>query len=229
VIDLARPEGRIFRENRCLADQPERVATLAAVFAEGLAAWCVGACLKHFPGIGAVEVDTHQTLPSLDLSEERLGPHLTAFSSLSETIPVVMMAHVIVPALGDARTPASLCQDVVQRAATLPGSPVVLTDDLEMGAIAGLGTLPELVIRALAAGNHGVLVCHAFDRLEEIADEIASSSEEGSRMRSRLDELTARLGTLRRDLCRRAASVPAPDSATVEQLFKRAWREVEGS
>jgi len=229
VVDLARPEGLVARERRCFSDQPERVATLAAVFAEGLAAWCVGGCLKHFPGLGAVELDTHQSLPTLDLSEEKLAPHLAAFSSLSETIPVVMTAHVIVPALGNSHTPASLCQDIVQRAATLPGNPVVLTDDLEMGAVAGLGTLPELVVRALGAGNHGVLVCNAFDRLQEIAAEIADQSEADPRLSTRLEELTARLGTLRRDLCHKAASVPAPDSATVEQLFKRAWREVEAT
>ena len=61
--------------------------------------------------------------------------------------------------LGDAHRPASLSRAVVEHAATLPGSPVVLSDDLEMGALGGFGDLPDLVVAALTARSHGVLVC----------------------------------------------------------------------
>jgi beta-N-acetylhexosaminidase len=190
--------------------------------------WCVGACIKHFPGIGAVPVDTHEELPTIELSETEMARHLQVFEELSEEIPVVMVGHVIVPSLGDAERPASLSRTVIERAASLPGSPVVLSDDLEMGALAGWGELPELVIEALRARNHGVLVCKAFDQLDMIAEaiEVASEDEDGS-LASRLSQHGARLGTLRRELCHHAASVPAPDDATVEQLWEKARREAE--
>lgn len=228
VVDLNCSGGMVGRQRRCLGDDPERVVTLAKLFAEGLGAWCVGGCLKHFPGLGAIADDTHELLPALDLDEAELATHVNVFAQLSESVPVVMMAHLMVPSLCDGKRPASLCSEAVKRAASLPGNPVVLTDDLEMGAVTGIADLPELVIRALQAGNHGVLVCHSFDRLPEITGRIAEATEQDETLQSRVSQLAARLGTLRRDLCRTSASVPAPDDATVAQLWERAWREAEG-
>ena len=65
VVDLDRPDGLIPRQGRCFGDNPERVATLARVFNDGLATWGVAGCLKHFPGLGSVVVDTHEELPTL--------------------------------------------------------------------------------------------------------------------------------------------------------------------
>ncbi len=227
VVDLERPDGMIARQSRCLGDDPERVATLARVFQHGLAAWCVGGCLKHFPGLGAVDVDTHERLPVLEMDEEALRPHLEAFASLSEEIPIVMVGHVVVPRLGDAKRPASLSATLVDRAARLPGSPVVLADDLEMGALESWGDLPDRVLAALRAHNHGVIIGRAFARVAEVADRLREEAENDTSLRSRLVEVSARLGTLRRDLCRLSASVPAPDDTTVAQLWEQARREAE--
>jgi beta-N-acetylhexosaminidase len=227
VVDLERPEGLIARQSRCLSDDPERAATLAKVFSSGLDSWCVAGCLKHFPGLGAVTIDTHDELPTLDLDEEEQQSHLDVFSRLSETVPIVMMGHVVVPALGDQQRPASLCRDLVSRACKLPGRPAVLSDDLEMGAVAGLGDLPDLVLAALQARAHGVLVCKAFDRLPEIAERIEHAATDDHALSSTIGQLSARLGTLRRDLYHRSGSIPAPDEATVAQLWERARREAE--
>ncbi len=98
---------------------------------------------------------------------------------------------------------------------------------IQMGAVAGFGDLPDLVLAALYARNHGVLVCNAFNRLEEIADRIEFEAAQSKSFASGIAELGARLGTLRRDLCRAKASVPAPDEATVAQLWERARQEAE--
>ncbi len=223
VVDLERSDTAMSRDGRCLAGDPERVATLALVFNEGLAEWGVSGCLKHFPGLGPVIEDTHLELPVL-AADEPLEPHLEVFERLAHKIPVVMVAHVIVPALGDPDRPATLSRAVVDRAASLPGSPIVLSDDLEMGALAACGDLPDLVVDAFRAHNHGALVCKAFDRLEEIADHLAATATTDPAFESRVHELAARLGTLQRDLCRNAAAIPAPDDTTVAQLWERARR-----
>lgn len=226
VVDLDRSGTAMNRDGRCLAGDPERVATLALVFNEGLAQWGVSGCLKHYPGLGPVIEDTHVDLPTLG-DDEPLSPHLEVFERLSQQIPVVMVAHVVAPSLGDPDRPATLSRSVVDRAASLPGSPIVLSDDLEMGALAACGDLPDLVVDAFRAHNHGALVCKAFHRLDEIADHLEATATTDSAFRSRVRELAVRMGTLRRDLCRKAAAIPAPDDATVAQLWERARRLAE--
>jgi beta-N-acetylhexosaminidase len=222
VIDLEHPDGLLSRQSRTLSDDPERVATLARVFHDGLRSWCVAGCLKHFPGLGAVPEDTHESLPTLRLDTAELDRHLSVFADLAEDIPLVMIGHVIVPSLGDHERPASLSRSVIEHALALPGSPVVLSDDLEMGALKEWGDLPELVLAALRARNHGVLICKAFDRLDEIAGAIERAVADESNFASRVGDMTTRLGTLRRDLCQAGAAVPAPDDTTVGQLWERA-------
>jgi len=222
VVDLQRPHGVLTQQGRCLAADPERVAVLARVFSEGLAAWGVSGCIKHFPGLGEVPVDTHDELPTLHMSHAELTDHLAVFDALTDTIPLVMIGHVIVPALGEVELPASLSPTILQRARELPGSPVCLSDDLEMGALASSGDLPERVEAALLARNHGVLVCKAFDRLGEIAARLVERTAVDSAASTRILEMAARMDALRRDLLSNAAAIPAPDDTTVEQLWERA-------
>ena len=222
VVDLDRPNGLIANQQRCMATEPERVADLARVFNEGLTAWGVRGCLKHFPGLGPISVDTHDELPTLECGAEELERHLEAFASLSEEIPMVMVGHVVVPALGDDELPASLSPSVIRRAGELPGSPIILTDDIEMGALDNYGDLAERVETALAARSHGVLVCKSFERLPEIAEHLSERMATDSSLSARLLEMAACMGTLRRDLLRTAAAIPAPDDTTVAQLWERA-------
>lgn len=222
VIDLDCADGFIPSQGRCLSSDPERVAVLARVFNEGLTVWGVAGCLKHFPGLGAITADTHEQLPVIAAVDQ--ARHIAAFAALSEEIPVVMVGHAVAPGLGDPDRPASLAPCAVAQAISLPGSPVVLSDDLEMGALSGLGDLPDLVVDALRARNHGVLVCKAFDRLPEILSRIEEAMSSDPAFRLRLTENSARLGTLRRDLCRSMAAVPMPDDRLVAQLWDDARR-----
>lgn len=225
TVDLECPDGCLGGQDRCFSHDPERVIVLARIFNEGLGAWGVTGCSKHFPGLGPVPADTHEELPVLDPGEEVLARQIAVFEALGPDFPVVMVAHVVVPGLGDAERPASLSRMVIDRATKLPGSPVVLADDLEMGALEGWGDLPDRVVAALQARNHGVLVCNAVDRLDDINDHLTELAASDSTLSTRLTEMSARMGTLRRDLCQRAAAVPAPDDATVEQLWEQARRE----
>jgi len=225
VVDLDCPGGCLSGQGRCLSSDPDRVVVLARIFNEGLGKWGVSGCSKHFPGLGPVPADTHEELPILEADEEGLGLQLNVFQALGVEFPAVMVAHVVTPGLGDAERPASLSRTVVGLAANLPGSPVVLADDLEMGALSDWGDLPDRVVTAIHARNHGILICNACDRIEEIANHLEGIAEDDPSITSRLADMNARMGTLARDLQQRAAAVPTPDDETVEQLWEQARRE----
>ncbi len=224
-VDLACPDGCLGLQNRCLSDDPDRIVVLAKIFCEGLAEWGVTGCAKHFPGLGPVPADTHEELPVLDPGDEELQRQLAVFEELGPEIPLVMMAHVVVPGLGDAERPASLSRTVVERAANLPGSPVVLADDLEMGALDSFGTMAERVEAAIQARNHGILVCNVFDQLDDIMKHLTDLGGTDSSIATRMHEMAARMGTLRSEVRQRAAAVPAPDDETVAQLWEQARKE----
>jgi beta-N-acetylhexosaminidase len=225
VVDLDCPGGCVGGQGRCFGSDPDRVAVLARIFNEGLGTWGVSGCSKHFPGLGPIPADTHEELPVLESGEEELERQLRVFEELGSDFPAVMVAHIVAPGLGDAERPASLSRTVVERAANLPGSPVVLADDLEMGALEEWGDLPERAMTALHARNHGLLICNACDRIDEIASHLHEMSEADPIVAARLAEMTARMGTLARDLHQRAAAVPAPDDETVAQLWQHARKE----
>jgi len=225
VVDLDCPGGCVGEQGRCLGSDPDRVVVLARIFNEGLGKWGVSGCSKHFPGLGPVPADTHAELPILESDEKELARQLEVFAELGPDFPAVMVAHVVVPGLGDAERPASLSRSVVERAAGLPGSPVVLADDLEMGALDGWGELPERVLTAIHARNHGILICNACDRIEEIVNHLEDMAEEDPTITPRLADMNARMGTLARDLHQKAAAVPAPDFETVAQLWEQARKE----
>lgn len=225
VVDLDCPGGCLGIQGRCLSDDPKRLVVLAGLFNDGLAAWGVTGCSKHFPGLGWVPADTHEELPVLESDEAELGRQISVFQELGPVFPAVMMAHVVVPGLGDSERPASLSRTVVEMAAALPGSPVVLSDDIEMGALDEWGDLPERVALALAARNHGVLVCKSFDRLDDIVEHLNELAATDSTISSRITEMAARMGTLRNEVFQKAAAVPGPDNATVAQLWEKARKE----
>ena len=225
AVDLACPDGCLCVQNRCLSDDPERTVVLAKIFCEGLGEWGVTGCAKHFPGLGRVLADTHEELPVLDPGDEELQRHLGVFEKLGPEIPLVMVAHVVAPGLGDAERPASLSRMAVERAANLPGSPVVLADDLQMGALDAYGTLPERVVAAIQARNHGILICNAFDQLDDIMKHLTDLGGVDSSITARIKEMSARMGTIRSEVRQRAAAVPAPDDETVAQLWEQARKE----
>ncbi len=225
AVDLCCPDCCLGVQNRCLSDDPDRVVVLAKIFCEGLGEWGVTGCAKHFPGLGKVPVDTHEELPVLDPGDEELQRHLAVFEELGPVIPLVMVAHVAVPGLGDSERPASLSRAVVERAANLPGSPVVLADDLEMGALDTYGTMPERVEAAIQARNHGILVCNVFEQLDDIMDHLTDLAGTDSSIATRMQEMATRMGTFRSEVRQRAAAVPAPDDETVAQLWEQARKE----
>jgi beta-N-acetylhexosaminidase len=198
VVDRLLPGAseRVLKD-RCASADPAEIISAALQFLGGLASRGIGGCVKHFPGLGRADLDTHRELPRVaeDAAEERLD--LESFERTMETAGAVMVSH----AAGSDGVPASLDRRKIEGLlrGRLGFSGAVFSDDLEMDALAPFGDLPE---RAAAASNAGcdlLLVCSRTDLYADAVDAVEREVSEERRMSAnrRLDAYGERLAALR--------------------------------
>src|SRR4030095_1210039 len=168
-----------YLRGRCYGKAVEQVIRNAAAFNSALRATGVASCGKHFPGYSAAVVDAHHSLPKIDRTREQLDrEELAVFRAFtdsgSETAksPVVdsmMICHGWYPCFEEKKTPASLSHRVVTQLLRdeLGFDGLVMTDDLDMGAILNEYSFDEMLRLTVAAGNDLAMICHRIDKAEE--------------------------------------------------------------
>ena len=148
--------------DRAISDKVETVTKLGRILIETLQSNGIAASGKHFPGHGEAAVDSHHELPICDLPPDRLrAVELTPFRAAIEArVAFMLTAHVLFPAL-DEEHPATLSRPIVAGLLReeLKYDGAILTDDLDMGAIATRYTIDDAVVRAINAGCDGLLIC----------------------------------------------------------------------
>jgi beta-N-acetylhexosaminidase len=148
--------------DRALAEQADEVARLGRAIIQTLQAEGIAACGKHFPGHGDTSTDSHHELPLVEHPPDRIRRvELVPFKAAIEAgVATIMTAHVLVPSLDETR-PASLSRrivfDLLRRELHYEG--VVISDDLEMKAIAAGYAVPDAAVMAIEAGCDAVLIC----------------------------------------------------------------------
>jgi len=221
VLDVHAVAGGVMAR-RSLGGDPRRVAALGAAFIEGMqAAGCL-ACAKHFPGLGRTTADTHKERPFVSLSRQELAAvELVPFRAAAAAgVAGVMICHAVYAAL-DPERPASLSPRVIQDLlrGELGFQGLVLSDDVEMGAVAGHMDPAQAVVEAYLAGCDLVLVCHrpelalaALERLVELALAgeiapalIAQKTRRIIQLKQGLEPLPPELGVLQRVLAENQA------------------------
>lgn len=198
VVDRLLPGAseRVLKD-RCASEDPPQIVRAAREFLGGLASRGIGGCVKHFPGLGRAELDTHRDLPRVaaDAEQERLD--LAPFEDTMDHAGAVMVSH----AAGPDGRPASLdsrkIEDLLRSRLGFQGA--VFSDDLEMGALALFGDLPERAAAAANAGCDLLFVCSRTDRyaaaIEAVEREVPSHRRESASRR--LDIYGERLASLR--------------------------------
>ncbi len=165
-LDLTCPGTTPAIGDRSFGADPDLVAELGLVFLDGLAAGGVAGVIKHLPGHGRAELDSHEALPVVRAgAAELLASDLVPFRACARA-PLGMTAHVVYEALDPGR-PATLSPRVIEETirGTIGFRGLLVSDDLTMGALHG--PLPERATAALAAGCDLALVC--CTRLRETA------------------------------------------------------------
>lgn len=206
VLDLALDPRNTIIGTRSFGSDPQSVASFGRAVASGLARGGITPCYKHFPGHGATSVDSHRALPVLDAGEKTLlARDVVPFAAVAREASAFMSAHVLVPEL-DSQRPATLSRRIVNDLlrAKLGFNGALVTDCLEMDALAGLGPVRSAV-EALSAGADLLLFSHHLELAIAAAEAIEAAVETGRVPLRRLEEAHGRVTRLRE-----VASSPLP-------------------
>jgi beta-N-acetylhexosaminidase len=188
--------------DRAFATTPKPAAQQALAFWRGLEASGVRGCGKHYPGHGDTVADSHLELPRVDHDEARLrAVELLPFVAAARAqVPMMMTAHVVYPAIDP--LPATLSRrwltDILRGELGYEG--IILSDDLDMKAVAAHFPVEETVTTSLLAGADAFLACRDPDiqaRAEAALDEAARRDP---KMGARLAESAGRMRAFRRSL-----------------------------
>src|SRR5215468_10110104 len=202
---------------RSYGKDPGLVARYGVARIRGLQTAGISACAKHFPGKGHAPVDAHLGLPVIDSDwpEMRAG-HLPPFVAAIEAgVHCIMTSHPLYPRLDPApRTPATFSRLVVEDClrGELGFRGVIVSDDLEMGAIGELCPIGPAIVRAAEAGHDLLLVCHTAARQREAHAALLEAYRGGALPRGELEESVARLEKLHAKRARRFdGGAPRPE------------------
>ncbi len=158
VVDRLLP-GRSERvlKDRCASAEPDEIARAAREFLRGLHSRGVGGCVKHFPGLGRADLDTHRDLPRIRADAEEARRDLAPFAAAMDLAGAVMISHAAGPEGEPASLSAAVATDLLREELGFTGA--AFSDDLEMGALAAFGDLPRRCALAAAAGCDLLFVC----------------------------------------------------------------------
>ena len=214
VLDVhSNPDNPIIGD-RAMGRTPEEVIPQALGFLRGLESAGVRGCGKHFPGHGDTAQDSHLVLPRVEADRQRLwSVELPPFAAAAKAgIGMIMTAHVVYPAVDS--KPATLSRvwlgDVLRRELAYIG--VIVSDDLEMGAVSG-ADVGDVVVESLLAGCDAFLLCREEERQLRAEEALLRAAEQDSRVRNRIEESGARLRRFRAGL-----KPPRPDRERLRGL-----------
>ncbi len=223
VLDLNNNLNNPVIAERSFGDHPQRATELALAWMDGSLAEGVSCCVKHFPGHGDTHVDSHRDLPTVTKPREALEMLEFAPFHAATRAPAMMTAHIIYTAL-DSDHPATLSRriltDLLRTQWHYPG--VIITDGMDMKAIADRYGAGLAAAQALVAGADMVMALGARDTQQESLDAIASAIESGKLSEQ---EVVARIQRLDR-LAQAYPSVNQPylSEADDRLLMAHAWQ-----
>ncbi|HYO62702.1 MAG TPA: glycoside hydrolase family 3 N-terminal domain-containing protein [Pyrinomonadaceae bacterium] len=221
VLDLGGDNEDNGLRARTFGPNPRQVSRLAGAYLDGLQRGGVVGCGKHFPGLGGSKVDSHRRLPVIkhtweEIVERDLQPFMDLmFTRPGERLHSVMVSHAAFPDVSEflhelfRRTrelpspeemhqlPATISGNVVMRLLrqVLKFDGLVITDDMEMGAVVQTLTVPEACVRAVEAGSDMVLICEQEANYRASRDRLCEAVSEGRITTGHLERAGRRVET----------------------------------
>ena len=197
VMDLnSNPANPVIGE-RSFGDDPARATELALAWMEGSLSEGVACCVKHFPGHGDTHVDSHRDLPTVNKSRAALEAFEFAPFKAAQHAPAIMSAHIVYPAL-DATYPATMSHAILTGLLRTEWGyrGIVITDGMDMQAIAGRYGVGKAAVAALAAGADMVMALGTKETQEQTLDALLAAIAAGQFAAHDLAVRMARLDNL---------------------------------
>ncbi len=206
-------------KGRCYGTDSQEVITNAGVFNRAMRGTGVLSCGKHFPTYGSAEVDPHEILPVINRTKaELMAEEILPFTALLPELDSMMIGHAHYPAFDpeQPRLPASLSKNVITgflRDQLGFDDGLVMTDDLDMGAILNEVGFKETIQGCIAAGNDIAMICHRLEMVEEAHGHLQG-----------LPDLTLTLALERIQKAKKRLPKPLPfDIATHREFDQKVW------
>jgi beta-N-acetylhexosaminidase len=201
VLDVAHPGMDAHLLGRSFSDNPLRVARLGKIVINTLQQAGIMAVGKHFPGLGKSDRDPHLHLPTIRATlEEMKSIHLPPFTGAIEAnVSALMSSHAVYTAL-DPGVPATLSRKIMTELLRdkMGFGGLIISDDLEMGAIDKERGLPEGAADAFEAGIDLLLICRDQSLLLESIEHVRNKVLRGEISYERLNESLERIAACKR-------------------------------
>ncbi len=196
VLDVCPCGHDCFMERRSLGADPVRVAELGALVIHQFQSNGIAACAKHFPGLGEAVIDPHLQLPVVTDSREKImACDLLPFqAAIRAGVASVMTSHVIYEHIDPenlATLSPRILTDLLRGELGYDG--MVVTDDLEMGAVENDLGVPEASVRAFQAGADLLLICQDHGKVTESLSRLYQAWENGEVSKERLQQSFLRI------------------------------------
>jgi beta-N-acetylhexosaminidase len=199
--------------SRASGKNEQDVVEFSGRFLDQLNTGGITGCVKHFPGLGASKVDSHEELPSVEIGSEELFerdlfPYRATFEHFGDSV-AVMAGHAAYPNIDLQETdqngkllPSSLSFSIVTGLLRnqLNFNGLVISDDLEMGAILKNYGIADACVMAIDAGVDMLAICADADRIVEGYNTVLDTVKSGRIARTRLDESLERIERMRKQL-----------------------------
>jgi beta-N-acetylhexosaminidase len=181
---------------RCYGRTVAEVNEKAGAFNDALRATGILSCGKHFPGYSSAGLDPHHELPTLERSRALMESHeLAVFRHFAQSVDSMMIGHIAIDGLDSVNRPASLSpaiiRDLLRKDMGFEG--LVMTDDLDMGAILNHYGFEDTMRLGIEAGNDMLMICHRVEMtaaakkaIDSMGAKLDAALESMARCKSRL-------------------------------------------
>lgn len=220
VLDINSNPGNPVIGDRSFGADVDQVTGMGIEVMKQIAETGVIPVVKHFPGHGDTDTDSHLDLPVIHKTENELDElELKPFEeAIREGADVVMVAHILFPAL-DAELPSSLSKEIItgQLRGKLGFEGVVITDDMTMGAIANQYGMGEAAVLSIEAGTDLLLVAHQYENIDNVINTVKQSVQDGTLTEERIEESVRRILELKAKYGLEDTPVQDPDLSALNE------------